>query len=206
MSTITRWIRFEHLGQAGFGTLEGAAVAVHEGDMFAAARATGRQLPLAGLKLLMPVRPGKVLALWNNYLALATKLGLADPAEPLYFMKAPSSYLNPGETIVAPPGQGKIVYEGELAIVIGKRAKAVSEADALPHVFGYTCCNDVTAAEVLNRDATFAQPRATTPSARWARASPRGWIRRRWWSRPGSKANCARTIRWPTSAFRCRAW
>jgi 2-keto-4-pentenoate hydratase/2-oxohepta-3-ene-1,7-dioic acid hydratase in catechol pathway len=98
-----------------------------------------------------------VLALWNNYLALAAKLGLADPAEPLYFMKAPSSYLNPGETIVAPPGQGKIVYEGELAIVIGQRAKAVSEADALEHVFGYSCCNDVTATEVLNRDATFAQ-------------------------------------------------
>jgi 2-keto-4-pentenoate hydratase/2-oxohepta-3-ene-1,7-dioic acid hydratase in catechol pathway len=157
MSTIQRWVRFEHLGQAGFGTLDGAAVAVHEGDMFAGARATGRQLPLAGLKLLAPVRPGKVLALWNNYMALAAKLGLADPAEPLYFMKAPSSTLNPGEAIVAPPGQGKIVYEGELAIVIGRRAKAVREADALAHVFGYTCCNDVTAAEVLNRDATFAQ-------------------------------------------------
>ena len=85
------------------------------------------------------------------------RVNLADPAEPLYFMKAPSSTLNPGETIVAPAGQGKIVYEGELAIVIGQRAKAVSEDAALAHVFGYTCCNDVTAAEVLNRDASFAQ-------------------------------------------------
>lgn len=157
MGTITRWVRFEHLGHAGFGTLDGHSVAVHEGDLFAGARPTGKRLPLADLKLLMPVRPGKVLALWNNYLALAAKLGLADPAEPLYFMKAPSSCLNPGETIVAPPGQGKIVFEGELAIVIGQRAKAVSEHQALQHVFGYTCCNDVTAAEVLNRDATFAQ-------------------------------------------------
>ena len=210
MSTITRWIRFEHLGQAGFGTLEGAAVAVHEGDMFAGARATGRQLPLAGLKLLMPVRPGKVLALWNNYLALATKLGLADPAEPLYFMKAPSSYLNPGETIVAPPGQGKIVYEGELAIVIGKRAKAVSEADALPHVFGYTCCNDVTAAEVLNRDATL---RAVGACQELRHLLPAGPVHRHG-AGPGDAggqdlartASCARTIRWPTSAFRCRGW
>ncbi len=157
MSNIRRWVRFEHQGAAGFGTLDGAQVAVHEGDMFATPRATGGTLPLDSLKLLMPVRPGKVLALWNNYLALAAKLGLADPAEPLYFMKAPSSYLNPGETIVAPAGQGKIVFEGELAIVIGQRAKAVSEAAALDHVFGYTCCNDVTAAEVLNRDSTFAQ-------------------------------------------------
>jgi len=157
MTDIRRWVRFEHQGQAAFGTLDGTTVAVHEGDMFGTTRPTGQTLAPSGLKLLMPVRPGKVLALWNNYLALAAKLGLADPAEPLYFMKAPSSYLNPGETIVAPAGQGKIVFEGELAIVIGRRAKAVSEAAALDHVFGYTCCNDVTAAEVLNRDSTFAQ-------------------------------------------------
>ena len=157
MRTQQRWVRFEHNGETGIGTLHGDAIEVHEGELFNAPRATGRTLPLAAVKLLMPVRPGKVLALWNNYMALAAKLGLADPAEPLYFMKAPSSYLNPGETIVAPPGQGKIVYEGELAVVIGRRAKAVSEDAALDHVFGYTCCNDVTAAEVLNRDSTFAQ-------------------------------------------------
>ncbi len=157
MSTTRRWVRFDHHGSIGFGTLEGRSIAVHDGDMFGATLPTGATLALADVKLLVPVRPGKVLALWNNYMALAAKLGLADPAEPLYFMKAPSSYLDPGETIVAPPGQGKIVYEGELAVVIGKRAKAVSEADAMAHVFGYTCCNDVTAAEVLNRDPTFAQ-------------------------------------------------
>ena len=157
MNTIKRWVRFEHAGQAGFGTLEGEVVEVHEGEPWTGARPTGTTLALAGLKLLAPVRPGKILALWNNYMALAAKLKLADPPEPLYFMKAPSSLLNPGESIVAPPGQGKIVFEGELAVVIGRRAKAVSEAQALQHVFGYTCCNDVTAAEVLNRDASFAQ-------------------------------------------------
>jgi 2-keto-4-pentenoate hydratase/2-oxohepta-3-ene-1,7-dioic acid hydratase in catechol pathway len=157
MNTIKRWVRFEHAGQAGFGTLEGEAVAVHEGEPWTGARPTGTTLALAGLKLLAPVRPGKILALWNNYMALAAKLKLADPPEPLYFMKAPSSLLNPGESIVAPPGQGKIVFEGELAVVIGRRAKAVSEAQALEHVFGYTCVNDVTAAEVLNRDSSFAQ-------------------------------------------------
>jgi 2-keto-4-pentenoate hydratase/2-oxohepta-3-ene-1,7-dioic acid hydratase in catechol pathway len=153
-------VRFAQGGTTGFGTLDGDAIVVHAGDpgdMFGGATPTGVRAPLAAVKLLMPVRPGKVLALWNNYLALAAKLNLADPAEPLYFMKAPSSYLNPGETIVAPRGQGKVVFEGELAVVIGRRAKAVSEAAALDHVFGYTCCNDVTAAEVLNRDSSFAQ-------------------------------------------------
>jgi 2-keto-4-pentenoate hydratase/2-oxohepta-3-ene-1,7-dioic acid hydratase in catechol pathway len=157
MTDITRWVRFEHQGQVGFGTLVGDAVEVHAGELLGASRPTDQTLPLGAIKLLAPVRPGKVLALWNNYMALAAKLGLADPAEPLYFMKAPGSVINPGETIVAPPGQGKIVFEGELAVVIGRRAKAVSEAQALQHVFGYTCVNDVTAAEVLNRDASFAQ-------------------------------------------------
>jgi 2-keto-4-pentenoate hydratase/2-oxohepta-3-ene-1,7-dioic acid hydratase in catechol pathway len=157
MATIQHWVRFEQDGRPGFGALEGGTIAVHEGELFGAARATGRQVALSEVRLLMPVRPGKVLALWNNYMALAAKQGLADPAEPLYFMKAPSSYLDPGATIVAPAGQGKVVFEGELAVVIGRRAKAVSEAGALDHVFGYTCCNDVTAVEVLNRDASFAQ-------------------------------------------------
>jgi 2-keto-4-pentenoate hydratase/2-oxohepta-3-ene-1,7-dioic acid hydratase in catechol pathway len=157
MSSNPRWVRFDEDGKCGFGTLLADTIEVHEGDMFTNPRPAGRQVPLAAVKLRIPVRPGKVLALWNNYLALAKKLGLADPAEPLYFMKAPSSTLHPGETIVAPPGQGKVVFEGELAVVIGRRAKAVSEAEALAHVFGYTCCNDVTAAEVLNRDASFAQ-------------------------------------------------
>jgi 2-keto-4-pentenoate hydratase/2-oxohepta-3-ene-1,7-dioic acid hydratase in catechol pathway len=157
MAEITRWVRFEHQGQAAFGTLDGTTVAVHEGDMFGAARPTGQVLALSGLKLLAPVRPGKVLGLWNNYMALAAKLNLADPTEALYFLKSPGSVLDPGGTIVAPPGQGKIVFEGELAIVIGRRARAVSETLALSHVFGYTCVNDVTAAEVLNRDTSFAQ-------------------------------------------------
>ena len=161
MAAITRWVRFEHQGRDAFGTLEGASVAVHEGELFGAARPIGQRLPLPGLKLLAPVRPSKVIGLWNNYMALAAKLGLADPGEPLYFLKSPGSVHNPGAAIVAPKGQGKIVFEGELAVVIGRRAKAVSEAQALDHVFGYTCVNDVTAAEVLNRDASFAQ---------WARA------------------------------------
>lgn len=155
--SITRWVRFEHQGCSGFGTLQGERIQVYEGDMFLAPRATATLLPLQAVRLLAPVQPGKILALWNNYMALAQKLNLADPPEPLYFMKAPSSLLEPGATIVEPTGQGKVVFEGELAVVIGARAKAVSQADAMDHVFGYTCCNDVTAAEVLNRDASFAQ-------------------------------------------------
>ena len=154
---IERWIRFSHDGQAGFGRLAGDRVEVFTGDLFANPAASGATLALAAVKLLAPTQPSKVLALWNNFGQLAAKLGLATPPEPLYFIKAPNAYLNPGETIRQPSSEGKVVFEGELGIVIGTAAKGVSVAQAPGHVFGYTCANDVTAADVLNRDATFAQ-------------------------------------------------
>ena len=155
-----RWVRFMHagaVGAVGFGTLDAEQVQEHSGSMFDAPVATGRVLALADVTLLAPTQPSKIVALWNNFKALGDKLGLSAPNEPLYFLKAPNSYLNPGQTIVKPPGDGKVVFEGELGIVIGKLCKGVSEADAMGHVFGYTCANDVTSADELNRDPSFAQ-------------------------------------------------
>jgi 2-keto-4-pentenoate hydratase/2-oxohepta-3-ene-1,7-dioic acid hydratase in catechol pathway len=153
----THWIRFEHGGAVGFGTLEGERVRVCEGDMFAGAIPTDRMLQRSEVRLLMPVVPTKVLALWNNFHALGAKLGLPVPAEPLYLIKSPNSFLGPGETIRKPACDGKVVFEGELGIVIGKTCKEVPQARALDFVFGYTCANDVTVADILNRDASFAQ-------------------------------------------------
>jgi 2-keto-4-pentenoate hydratase/2-oxohepta-3-ene-1,7-dioic acid hydratase in catechol pathway len=152
-----RWVRFRNLGRTGFGTLEGDAVAEHRGDMFADPTPTGRRLDIAEVELLAPVQPSKVVAMWNNFHALAAKLGLADPAEPLYLLKSPNSFAGPGDVIRAPRGGGKIVFEGELGIVIGRRATNVAEAQALDHVFGYTCANDVTVADILHRDPSFQQ-------------------------------------------------
>lgn len=152
------WIRYEAGGHAGFGRLEAGTIAVHEGDLFASPRPTGETLPLAAVKVLTPTNPTKMIALWNNFHALAAKLQQAIPPEPLYFLKAPSSFLAHGATIRKPESyDGKVVYEGELGIVIGRRCKAVSEAEAPGAIFGYTCVNDVTAAEIIQRDASFAQ-------------------------------------------------
>ena len=151
------WIRFEHAGSTGFASLVGDQVQVHRGDMFGIAEPTGIVLALADVKLLTPTAPTKVIALWNNFKALGAKLNLATPSEPLYFLKSPNSFLAPGDTIRKPLGNTKVVFEGELGIVIGKACTAVPESQALAHVFGYTCANDVTAAEILNRDPTFAQ-------------------------------------------------
>jgi len=152
------WIRFERGGNVGFGTLHDGVIRIHEGDMFAGARATNATVPLAEVTLLTPCEPGKMIALWNNFHALAAKLNLTAPPEPLYLLKSPNSFLAGGQTIRVPASySGKVVYEGELGIVIGKRASNVSEADAAKYIFGYTCSNDVTAAELIQKDPTFAQ-------------------------------------------------
>ena len=152
-----RWVRFERAGTTGFGTLVGDRVHEHVGDMFGACDPTPVAHALADVTLLCPCTPTKVIALWNNFHALAAKLGLADPEEPLYLLKAPNSWSAPGAPIAKPRRDAKVVFEGELGIVIGKTCAGVPESEALAHVFGYTCVNDVTAADILNRDASFTQ-------------------------------------------------
>ena len=151
------WIRFLEGDKEHFGTLEGERVRVWHGNMFESPQRGDRTIELADVRLLTPVRPSKVIALWNNFKALGEKLQLAVPAEPLYLVKTPNSYLEPGGTIRHPGGAAKVVFEGELGIVIGKTCKQVAERDALAHVLGYTCANDVTVADILHRDASFAQ-------------------------------------------------
>ena len=155
---MPRWIRFAHQGSVGFGTLEEETVTVHEGDMFEGPEATSRTLSLGSVEVLTPTAPSKMVALWNNFHALAEKLGAARPEEPLYLLKGGNSFLATGETIRRPKSyQGKVVYEGELGIVIGRACKEVSEDEADAYIFGYTCIDDVTAVELIDKDPTFAQ-------------------------------------------------
>ncbi len=151
------WVRFREGSATRFGVLQDERIRVCEGDMFSRAVPTERMVPLGEVQLLIPVQPTKVIALWNNFHALGEKLNLPVPDEPLYLIKAPNSYLDPRGTICKPPCGGKVVFEGELGIVIGSTCKQVAERDALGHVFGYTCANDVTVADILHRDASFTQ-------------------------------------------------
>ena len=155
---MPQWIRYRHKGEIGFGTLAAGSITVYRGDLFDAPSPTGETLPGDAVELLTPCVPSKMVALWNNFHALAAKLELEPPDEPLYFLKANSSFLASGETIHRPSSYaGRVVYEGELGVVIGKRASCLSEKEAANHIFGYTCINDVTAVDLLNKDPTFAQ-------------------------------------------------
>jgi 2-keto-4-pentenoate hydratase/2-oxohepta-3-ene-1,7-dioic acid hydratase in catechol pathway len=156
---MARWLRFERDGVAGFGILAAEdVISVHRGDMFDSPEPTGEHLPLRSVRTLAPAAPSKMIALWNNFRALGAKLGLAEPQEPLFFIKAASSYAGPDATVRRPAGYaGKVVFEGELGIVVGTTCRNASEAEAQAAVFGYTCVNDITAADILQKDPSFAQ-------------------------------------------------
>lgn len=152
------WVRFAYAGRVGIGTVEGDTIALHDGDMFEGAAPTGERIALDAARLRTPCAASKMVCLWNNFPALAAKLGVDAPGEPLYLLKAPSAFLAHGETIRRPASyDGKVVYEGELGIVIGRTCSHVTEAEAPGYVFGFTCVNDVTAAELINKTASFPQ-------------------------------------------------
>ena len=155
---MARWIRFEHAGTTRFGTVENGSITVHQGDMFNAPEPTGETLSLRDVVPATPTVAGKMLALWNNSRAIAEKMSLEPPEHALYFLKSNGSYLGDGGVIRKPSTyDGKVAFEGELGIVIGKECRRVSEAEAESHIFGYTCINDVTAVGLLNADPAFPQ-------------------------------------------------
>ena len=159
---MAKWIRFEQNGNTGFGTLEGETITVHTGDMFAGAKPSGETLKLSEVQVRTPCEPSKMICLWNNFHQLAAKNDFTEPKEPLWFLKAPNAYWPANKPIERPATYaGKIIYEGELGVVIGKKCFNISEAEAGDYIFGYTCVNDVTAVDLLRKDKSFEQ---------WARA------------------------------------
>ena len=110
---------------------------------------------LSDLPLLAPIRPSKIVCVGLNYRDHAAEVGKKLPAEPLLFIKPSTAVLDPGEPILLPPGVGRVDYEGELAVVIGRRAHRVPRRHAWDHVLGLTCLNDVTARDLQNRESQY---------------------------------------------------
>ncbi len=113
---------------------------------------TGQSAALETLTVLAPITPSKVIGIGRNYRAHAAELGHDLPSEPLLFLKPPSSVQGPSEPVVLPKQSERVDFEAELGVVIGKRARHVSVADALHHVFGYTVVCDVTARDLQKKD------------------------------------------------------
>ena len=133
------------------------AASLHFGQLGkgAAPRELLERLSGPDASLLPPVYPGKIVCVGLNYRAHAEEMGKALPEEPLIFLKPPSAVVASGESIVLPHASTDVHYEGEVAVVMGKVAKDVEEANALSYVLGYTLMNDVTARDIQRKEQRY---------------------------------------------------
>lgn len=115
---------------------------------------------LASAHLLAPVVPTKIVCVGLNYRSHADELGFPIPSEPVIFLKPPTSVSGPGDTICLPRGAGRVDYEAELAVVIGRRTHNASPEQALANILGYTCANDVTARDIQAIDGQWTRAKS----------------------------------------------
>ena len=146
-----------------FGVLEGDSIAEISGAPWNATgwNKTGTTLSAAKARLLAPVAPTKIVCVGRNYAAHAAELGNDVPKEPLIFLKPPSSIVGPGEPIILPKYSNRVEHEGELGLVIGRKATHLADSDdALSYLCGYTCINDVTARDLQKADVQFTRAKS----------------------------------------------
>ena len=147
-----RIARFSVGGDVSFGVVEGDDVAALASHPFGPLTFSGDRHPLAAVRLLAPVIPSKVVAIGKNYADHAREMGCEPPASPVMFLKPSTAVVGQGDPIARPASVGRLDYEGELAVVIGRLARDVPPERALDAVLGYTCANDVTARDQQQAD------------------------------------------------------
>jgi 2-keto-4-pentenoate hydratase/2-oxohepta-3-ene-1,7-dioic acid hydratase in catechol pathway len=139
-----------------FASLDGALATLLDAPPWGAAPTGGHvaatSRPWAETDLLCPVEPTKIVCVGRNYAAHAKELGHDVPTEPLLFFKPPSSLVGPGGDVILPRASARVEHEAELGVVIGRRARDVSVAEAARFIFGFTTVNDVTARDLQKKD------------------------------------------------------
>ena len=136
-----RYVRYSHQNTIAYGLLRDDVIDELAGPPFGSPEPTGRTVAASEVRLLAPCEPSKVLAVGLNYRSHLDGRPLPDP--PGIFIKLPTSIAGPGDPIVLPADAHNVHYEGELVIVIGRRAHGVAAAVADDYVFGVTAGNDV---------------------------------------------------------------
>lgn len=155
-----KYLRFSIDGHSAYGIARGTTVSEITPHFFGPFEKTGRTFPLAKVRLLPPCLPGKIVAVGLNYRDHAREMNMPLPSQPLLFLKAPSALIGPEERIVRPAMSQRLEYEGELAIVIGKKAKNIPARRARDYVLGFTCFNDVTARDLQKTDGQWARAKS----------------------------------------------
>lgn len=137
----TRYLRFEHDGEAHYGIELGERIEVLDAAPWNGGEPTGETVSAGEVRLLAPVEPRQVFAVGFNYLSHRGEREL--PPHPPIFLKLPGAVIGPGDEIVYPPGAKNVHYEAELVVVIGRAASRVSPERAGEYIFGVTAGNDV---------------------------------------------------------------
>ncbi len=156
-------IRFLDDHKIQYGVVQGEEVLTVHGDIFAAPPALrygSRNVKLDEVKLLPPCQPGKVVAVGLNYADHAREANMSIPDEPVIFIKPSSTVIGPLAEIVYPPSSRRVDYEAELALIVGRQARNVSQAEAAHYILGYTCSNDVTARDLQHKDGQWTRSKS----------------------------------------------
>jgi 2-keto-4-pentenoate hydratase/2-oxohepta-3-ene-1,7-dioic acid hydratase in catechol pathway len=151
---MKKFYRIEHGGGARHVIEEEGRWRLLEGDLFGAYH-PGDEIARGSVRLLAPVTPSKIVAIGLNYKDHAAEQHKPLPKEPMIFMKPSTAVIGPEEPIVLPQWAGRIDHEAEVGVVIGRRARHVSETDARQYVLGLVCLNDVTARELQTTDVQY---------------------------------------------------
>ncbi len=146
-----RVVRLLHEGDCRYGLADDDTITLLSDEPFSAWEPEG-VLPLTAAHLLSPVTPTKVVCVGLNYKQHIAEMGHDTPAEPVIFLKPPTTVIGPHHPIGIPPAVGRVDYEGELAVVIGRRTHCVSPETAAENVLGFSCANDVTARDLQKVD------------------------------------------------------
>lgn len=151
-ASVRRFVRCKTGGGERYAEVLDGQLALLSDAPWLGGTASGEYTALSGAPLLCPLTPSKILGIGRNYGAHAKEMGADLPKTPLVFMKPPSALAGPGELLHLPPASGRVDYEGELGVVIGKRARGVSKKHAFDYVFGLIATCDVTARDLQHSD------------------------------------------------------
>ena len=149
-------LRFSSPDQSGWGILDGEQVQVASGCPYQGTlRPTAQSIPLHDIHWLPPATPSKIVCIGSNYRKHCLEMGRMVPDTPKLFLKPPSALIGNGQHIRLPSGVGRVDFEGELAVVVGRRATRISPAAVSEYLLGFTILNDVTARELQRKDVQF---------------------------------------------------
>ncbi len=145
-------IKFKYKKDILWGILQSNDILVLEKEPFEEIVVTAKKIPFPRCRLLAPSGPSKIILTGLNYVNHAKELKMKLPQEPIIFLKPPTTLIGNKDKIIYPKGVKRLDYEAELALIIKKKCKNITQRDAPKFILGYSCLNDVTARDLQSKD------------------------------------------------------